>query len=115
MEVLKEHSGRTDVPVLEHLGRECYSDPLDVYERAKPRGADGRGPGGAQGPRTTLTARPAKALDASFTTSCRASAASRWRRVIVIASSCPARRPRKTQVVLMGMLESSLKNSRIQP
>jgi predicted metal-dependent phosphoesterase TrpH len=34
------HSGRTDVPVLEHLGRECYSEPLDVYERALRRGMD---------------------------------------------------------------------------
>jgi predicted metal-dependent phosphoesterase TrpH len=34
------HSGRTDVPALQHVGRECYSDPLDVYERATRRGMD---------------------------------------------------------------------------
>jgi predicted metal-dependent phosphoesterase TrpH len=34
------YSGRTDVPVLEHLGRESYSDPLDVYARAMCRGMD---------------------------------------------------------------------------
>jgi predicted metal-dependent phosphoesterase TrpH len=34
------YSGRADVPVLEHVGRECYSDPLDVYERAVRRGMD---------------------------------------------------------------------------
>jgi len=34
------YSGRAEVPVLEHVGRECYSDPLDVYERALARGMD---------------------------------------------------------------------------
>jgi len=34
------HSGQAEVPVLEHVGRECYSDPLDVYERARRRGMD---------------------------------------------------------------------------
>jgi predicted metal-dependent phosphoesterase TrpH len=34
------YSGRNDVPVLEHLGRECYSDPLAVYEQALRRGMD---------------------------------------------------------------------------
>jgi predicted metal-dependent phosphoesterase TrpH len=34
------YSGRAEVPVLEHVGRECYSDPLEVYERAKRRGMD---------------------------------------------------------------------------
>jgi len=34
------YSGRADVPVLEHVGRECYSDPLEVYERAVARGMD---------------------------------------------------------------------------
>jgi predicted metal-dependent phosphoesterase TrpH len=34
------YSGRADVPVLKHLGRECYSDPLEVYERALRRGMD---------------------------------------------------------------------------
>jgi len=34
------YSGHGDVPVLEHLGRECYSDPLAVYETARRRGMD---------------------------------------------------------------------------
>ena len=34
------YSGRAEVPVLEHVGRECYSDPIDVYERALARGMD---------------------------------------------------------------------------
>ena len=34
------HSGRADVPVLEHVGRECYSDPSHVYEQAMRRGMD---------------------------------------------------------------------------
>lgn len=34
------YSGRNDVPVLEHLGRECYSDPREVYEQALRRGMD---------------------------------------------------------------------------
>jgi predicted metal-dependent phosphoesterase TrpH len=34
------HSGRAEVPVLEHVGRECYSRPLEVYERARRRGMD---------------------------------------------------------------------------
>jgi predicted metal-dependent phosphoesterase TrpH len=34
------YSGRAEVPVLEHVGRECYSDPRDVYERALARGMD---------------------------------------------------------------------------
>jgi predicted metal-dependent phosphoesterase TrpH len=33
-------SGGAGVPVLDHLGRECYSDPLEVYERARDRGMD---------------------------------------------------------------------------
>lgn len=28
------------MPVLEHVGRECYSDPFEVYERAMARGMD---------------------------------------------------------------------------
>ena len=32
------HSGRPGLPVLDHLGRECYSDPLEVYARARERG-----------------------------------------------------------------------------
>jgi predicted metal-dependent phosphoesterase TrpH len=34
------YSGRAGVPVLDHLGRECYSDPLEVHERARVRGMD---------------------------------------------------------------------------
>jgi len=34
------YSGRAEVPVLEHVGRECYSEPLAVYERARRRGMD---------------------------------------------------------------------------
>ena len=33
-------SGGAGVPVLDHLGRECYSDPLEVYERSRLRGMD---------------------------------------------------------------------------
>jgi len=34
------YSGRAGVPVLDHLGRECYSEPLEVHERARLRGMD---------------------------------------------------------------------------
>jgi hypothetical protein len=34
------YSGRAELPVLERVGRECYSEPLDVYERARRRGMD---------------------------------------------------------------------------
>jgi predicted metal-dependent phosphoesterase TrpH len=34
------HSGATDLPVLKHLGRECYSEPGAVYEQALRRGMD---------------------------------------------------------------------------
>jgi len=34
------YSGKADLPLLEHLGRECYSDPLEVYERALACGMD---------------------------------------------------------------------------
>lgn len=34
------HSGRADLPVLGQVGRECYSDPLEVHERALARGMD---------------------------------------------------------------------------
>jgi predicted metal-dependent phosphoesterase TrpH len=34
------YSGRAEVPVLEHVGRECYSQPLDVHDRARRRGMD---------------------------------------------------------------------------
>jgi predicted metal-dependent phosphoesterase TrpH len=34
------HSGPADLPVLRHVGNECYSEPLAVYERARERGMD---------------------------------------------------------------------------
>jgi predicted metal-dependent phosphoesterase TrpH len=34
------HSGAADLPVLRHLGRECYSEPEAVYEQARRRGMD---------------------------------------------------------------------------
>ncbi len=34
------HSGRAEVPVLEHVGRECYSSPAEVHDRARRRGMD---------------------------------------------------------------------------
>jgi hypothetical protein len=34
------YSGRAEVPVLEHVGRESYSHPLDVHDRARRRGMD---------------------------------------------------------------------------
>ncbi len=34
------HSGPPDLPALRHLSRECYSEPLAVYETAKRRGMD---------------------------------------------------------------------------
>jgi predicted metal-dependent phosphoesterase TrpH len=34
------HSGATTIPVLGRIGRECYSEPLVVYERALRRGMD---------------------------------------------------------------------------
>ena len=34
------YSGRAEIPVLERVGRECYSHPLDVYERAQRQGMD---------------------------------------------------------------------------
>ena len=34
------YSGRAEVPVLEHVGRECYSAPLAVHEQARRRGMD---------------------------------------------------------------------------
>ena len=34
------YSGGAGVPVLDQLGRECYSQPLEVYERARRRGMD---------------------------------------------------------------------------
>lgn len=40
LHVHSRHSGATDLPVLRHLGRECYSEPAAVYERARRRGMD---------------------------------------------------------------------------
>lgn len=40
LHVHSRHSGPTDLPVLRHLGRECYSEPKEVYERARARGMD---------------------------------------------------------------------------
>ena len=33
-------SGRVDLPVLRHFGRESYSEPREVYEVARRRGMD---------------------------------------------------------------------------
>ena len=40
MHVHSWHSGAADLPVLGRVGRECYSDPLEVHERALARGMD---------------------------------------------------------------------------
>jgi predicted metal-dependent phosphoesterase TrpH len=40
LHVHSRHSGSTDLPFLRHLGRECYSEPQEVYERARARGMD---------------------------------------------------------------------------
>jgi predicted metal-dependent phosphoesterase TrpH len=40
LHVHSRHSGPADLPVLRHLGRECYSEPERVYERARRRGMD---------------------------------------------------------------------------
>jgi predicted metal-dependent phosphoesterase TrpH len=40
LHVHSRHSGATDLPVLRHFGRECYSEPGAVYERARQRGMD---------------------------------------------------------------------------
>src|SRR5437899_4467669 len=34
------YSGPADLPVLKHIGRECYSEPAAVYEQAIRRGMD---------------------------------------------------------------------------
>ena len=34
------YSGRADLPILRHVGNECYSEPQAVYERALERGMD---------------------------------------------------------------------------
>ncbi|MEO8362166.1 MAG: PHP domain-containing protein [Vicinamibacteria bacterium] len=40
LHVHTRYSGPTDLPLLRHLSRECYSDPADVYRIAKARGMD---------------------------------------------------------------------------
>jgi predicted metal-dependent phosphoesterase TrpH len=40
LHVHSRYSGPADLPVLEHVGRECYSDPMAVYEQAVRRGMD---------------------------------------------------------------------------
>ena len=40
LHVHSRHSGPADLPVLRHLGRECYSEPKEVYERARALGMD---------------------------------------------------------------------------
>jgi predicted metal-dependent phosphoesterase TrpH len=34
------YSGRAEIPVLEHVGRECYSRPREVHDHARRRGMD---------------------------------------------------------------------------
>jgi predicted metal-dependent phosphoesterase TrpH len=34
------YSGPADLPVLKHIGRECYSEPVALYEEARRRGMD---------------------------------------------------------------------------
>ena len=34
------YSGPADLPVLKHIGRECYSEPGALYEQARRRGMD---------------------------------------------------------------------------
>ncbi len=40
LHVHSRFSGRPGIPVLDHLGRECYSEPLEVHARARRRGMD---------------------------------------------------------------------------
>ena len=40
LHVHSRYSGRTDWPVLRHLGQECYSEHEAVYEQARRRGMD---------------------------------------------------------------------------
>ena len=40
LHVHSRYSGPVDLPVLRHLGRECYSEPKEVYEQARRRGMD---------------------------------------------------------------------------
>ncbi len=40
LHVHSRFSGRPGIAVLDHLGRECYSEPLEVHARARQRGMD---------------------------------------------------------------------------
>ncbi|MBX7184202.1 MAG: hypothetical protein K1Y01_03565 [Vicinamibacteria bacterium] len=40
LHVHTRYSGPVDIPVLRHLSRECYSEPIEVYEIARRRGMD---------------------------------------------------------------------------
>jgi predicted metal-dependent phosphoesterase TrpH len=40
LHVHSRYSGPADLPVLKHIGRECYSEPAAVYEQALRRGMD---------------------------------------------------------------------------
>jgi predicted metal-dependent phosphoesterase TrpH len=40
LHVHSRHSGAADLPLLRHVGYECYSEPREVYERARSRGMD---------------------------------------------------------------------------
>lgn len=40
LHVHSSYSGAVDLPLLRHVGRESYSDPAQIYERAKSRGMD---------------------------------------------------------------------------
>ena len=40
LHVHSKHSGPADLPMLRHVGRESYSEPLAVYDTALARGMD---------------------------------------------------------------------------
>src|SRR5262245_57509388 len=40
LHVHSKYSGAVNLPLLRHLGRECYSEPLDVHRTALSRGMD---------------------------------------------------------------------------
>jgi len=40
LHVHSRYSGLTGIPLLDQVARECYSDPLEVYDRARQRGMD---------------------------------------------------------------------------
>ena len=40
LHVHSRHSGAVDLPLLRHVGYECYSEPRAVYDRARRRGMD---------------------------------------------------------------------------